>query len=175
MRYMCPEVTRDIVAGYCAPYTAGIHCKASVGRFAHIVPGIPDFLLKLRGCTAWRILEGLLGPENFTNINAQAFLTDRNIVVRQWWASEDRQRKAVIPRVSVAFGQDDPLLKDFKRLLDKTFRLSYGGHYTNGTWIANAGHYPVEEKPETVAKLLQKFVEKDKVEGEIILMQTLTL
>ncbi len=163
MRYMCPEATRDIIAGYCAPYTAGIHSKVSVGRFAHIVPGIPDVLLKLREGTAWRIAEGLLGPENFTNVNAQAFLAQRNVEVRQWWASGGSQHENVTPRVSVAFGRDDPLLKDFKNLLDETLRLKVSGQRSSGTWISDAGHYPVEEKPEAVARLIQQFMEKDEV------------
>ena len=59
MQYIYLEVIREVIAGYCAPFTVGVHGKASVGRFAHIVPGIPDFVLDLRDNTARWAVEDL--------------------------------------------------------------------------------------------------------------------
>jgi pimeloyl-ACP methyl ester carboxylesterase len=160
MRYMCPEATSKVISGYSAPYSAGKRSKASIGRFSHIVPGLPDVLLGLRRAVWWRAAEGLLGPKNFTNINQQARLAELNISVRNWWSSEDIDSKNSRPRVSIAFGEDDPLLKDFKGVLEKTFGLDAGGRPIRGTWISGAGHYPVEEKPETVGHLVRRFVDE---------------
>jgi pimeloyl-ACP methyl ester carboxylesterase len=160
MRFMCPEATSEVISGYSAPYAAGAHSKASVGRFAHIVPGIPDLLLGLRRAVWWRVIEGVLGPENFTNINAQARLAGLNVSVRKWWSPEDIDCKNTLPRVSIAFGQEDPLLKDFKGVLERTLGLDVGGPPMRGTWISGAGHYPVEEKPQTVAQLILRFLDE---------------
>ena len=157
MRFISPGTTSEVTAGYSAPYSAGAHSKASVGRFAHIVPGVPDRLLGLRSTAWWRMIEGLLGSENFTNINGQARLAELNVSVRKWWSPKDLDRKNMLPLVSIAFGQEDPLLKDFKGVLESTFGLDSSGRPIRGTWISDAGHYPVEEKPETVAQLILRF------------------
>ncbi len=160
MRYMCPEATSEVISGYSAPYSASTRSKASVGRFSHIVPGLPDVLLGFPRATWWRAVEGLLRPKNFTNINQQARLAELNISVRKWWSSEAIDVKNTRPRVSIAFGEDDPLLKDFKGVLEKTFGLDAEDRQIKGNWISGAGNYPVEEKPETVGHLVRRFVEK---------------
>ena len=120
MRYMCPKATSEVVSGYGLPYAAGAKSKASVGRFAHIVPGMPRALMEWRGSHYWRLLEGLLGPENFTNFNAQAKLTERDESARKWWAGEDTIPCERLPKVAIVFGEDDPLLRDLKKVLDRT-------------------------------------------------------
>lgn len=39
MRYVSLVVASAVVDGYSAPWSAGPKSKASLGRFAHIVPG----------------------------------------------------------------------------------------------------------------------------------------
>lgn len=108
MRYMCPEATSEVISGYSAPYSATTRSKASIGRFSHIVPGLPDVLLGLRRAAWWRAVEGLLGPRNFTNINQQAGLAELNISVRKWWSAGNIDSKNSRPRVSISFREDDP-------------------------------------------------------------------
>lgn len=120
------------------------------------MPGLPDCVLKLRSAVVWRAVEGLLGPERFTNINAQARLAELNVSVRSWWASGSTGA----PKVAVAFGEDDPLLRDFKDVLDETISPHLRAGSTKGTWISGAGHYPVEERPEFVAELCRDFLMK---------------
>jgi len=159
MRFMCPSATSTIISGYSAPYSAGVATKASVTRFAHIVPGIPDTILSLRSTYWWCLIEGLLNPWNFTNINAQAALAERNVDIREWWAaSSSSQSKNSMPKVLVAFGEDDPLLKEFKEVLVLTFPSKTLVRCPNGSWIPHAGHYPMEEKPYVIADLLCNFV-----------------
>lgn len=160
MRYMSPQTTSTAMDGYCAPFTTGVATKASVSRFAHIVPGIPDFVLSLRAHDLWRMVEGLLGPPSFTNITAQARLAERNRFVRSYWAESSAElQDEVRPQVMVAFGHDDPLLVDFKDVLVHTIEPSLQLHALGGEWIERAGHYPTEDRPLEVARLIQRFVE----------------
>lgn len=155
-----PKTTSKTMDGYCAPFAAGAATKASVSRFAHIVPGTPDFVLSLRPHYLWRMIEGLLGPSSFTNITAQARLADRNRSVRSFWteSSADLQDE-IRPQVMVAFGHDDPLLVDFKDVLVHTIEPSLQLRALGGEWIERAGHYPMEDRPREVARLIRWFVE----------------
>lgn len=154
MRYMAPEVTTAVIQGYSVPYHRSIKTKASVSRFSHIVPGIPDMILSFRSTYLWRLIEGLCGPERFTNINAQAWLATRNSSIRHFWASPSQNKR---PAVAVAFGHDDPLLPDFKGVLTATIDPALLASPRRGVWIPRAGHYPVEGKPTAVAELISKF------------------
>ncbi|SLM39319.1 Epoxide hydrolase-like [Lasallia pustulata] len=160
MRYMSPQTTSRTMDGYCAPFAAGVATKASVSRFAHIVPGIPDFVLSLRDHYLWRMVEGLLGPTSFTNITAQARLAERNRLVRSFWAEpSEKLQDEVRSQVMVAFGRDDPLLVDFKDVLVHTIEPNLQRHAVGGEWIERAGHYPTEDRPLQVARLIQRFVQ----------------
>jgi hypothetical protein len=90
--------------------------KSGVGRFAHIVPGLPQIVLhKMRRWMVWRLLECLFGPASFANLTAQASLAKRGVGVRQFWfidgaerpgekaeqGNEEEQR----PRVAMASGR----------------------------------------------------------------------
>ena len=157
---MSPQTTSRAMDGYCAPFTADVATKASVSRFAHIVPGIPDFILSLRSNYLWQIVEGLLDPTSFTNISAQARLAQRNVAVRSFWADPAVElQEEVRPQVMVAFGHDDPLLVDFKDVLVHTIEPSLQLHALGGEWIERAGHYPAEDRPLEVAQLVQRFAE----------------
>ena len=71
LRFMASNVTKTIAEGYSVPYQQSTtKTKASINRFAHLVPGIPDWILTQRSGFLWRMMEGLSGPEHFTNINA---------------------------------------------------------------------------------------------------------
>tara|TARA_R110002060_G_scaffold26238_1_gene35743 strand:- start:2108 stop:2653 length:546 start_codon:yes stop_codon:yes gene_type:complete len=160
MRYMCPKATSEVVSGYGLPYAAGAKSKASVGRFAHIVPGMPRALMEWRGSHYWRLLEGLLGPENFTNFNAQAKLTERDESARKWWAGEDTIPCERLPKVAIVFGEDDPLLRDLKKVLDRTIAKETRSFPSSSTTsIHGAGHYPVEDDPDTVSDYIIRFVQ----------------
>ncbi|KIY02770.1 uncharacterized protein Z520_01235 [Fonsecaea multimorphosa CBS 102226] len=156
MRFMAPNITSTIARAYSWPYdSTPMSAKASINRFSHIVPGLPDFILNLRSTYLWRLIEGLLGPERFTNITAQARLADRDRAVRDWWfgaRSSSHSHAEVISRedvssesdllttvngttsspqaaippknVFVVFGPDDPLLPDFKCILEKSIKVT---------------------------------------------------
>ncbi|OAP56362.1 hypothetical protein AYL99_09541 [Fonsecaea erecta] len=110
MRFMAPNITSTVVQAYCWPYeSTPMSAKASINRFAHIVPGLPDFILNLRSTSVWRLIEGLLGPERFTNITAQARLADRDRSVRDWWFgahSSSHSHAEVISRENVSSESD---------------------------------------------------------------------
>ena len=160
MRYMSPIVTSTVIEGYSAPWSAGPKAKANVGRFAHIVPGFPDGLLGLRETGFWRLVEGFLAPQRFTNVNAQASLAERNVGVRKWWANASDRKNHT--KVAIAFGENDPLLKGFHNVLAETIDPILMDHEfstSHGSWIGDAGHYPVEERPSDVAVLVSDFVD----------------
>ncbi|GAD98724.1 haloalkane dehalogenase family protein [Paecilomyces variotii No. 5] len=158
MRFMVPRSTNLDLEGYRAPYKLDARTKQSVTRFAHMVPGLPRQILRdIRHRYLWRMLEGLCGPVNFSDINAQALLSVRDDSVRDFWANVEQSDWKNL-KVMVAFGQDDTLLRDYKRVLVR----SIGKHQMvnwakNGVWIAGAGHYPVEERPYEVVRLIAMF------------------
>lgn len=158
MRYMAPIITAETVKGYEAPFAVGgIRSKASVSRFAHTIPGFPDwFLFGIREWQLWRLHEGLCGPEKFTSFNGQARIADRNRFVRQYWrtCSKDNWKATVV------YGKDDPLLRDLKFVLDKTIDKGAFVRALGNGWIRHTGHYPTEERPETVTLAICNFLEQ---------------
>jgi pimeloyl-ACP methyl ester carboxylesterase len=157
IKYLVPTTPTSTLAGYSAPFPQP-RLKTSITRFAHIVPFLPDFVLEnWRNSHWWKVLEGLIGPARFTNLNAQAGLAERNEVVREYWRNgvsgrfegTGQERLQTI----VAFGQNDPLSGDFKEILvrgisDEVQKIP------KGVWIDGAGHYPMVEKPAVVAQLI---------------------
>ena len=90
MKYMSPTASYQTTRGYSAPFSSP-KLKASVTRFAHIVPGLPDFMLEgARGWYAWKIMEGLFGATRFSNLNMQARLARRGQSVREYWSNNDK-------------------------------------------------------------------------------------
>jgi pimeloyl-ACP methyl ester carboxylesterase len=60
----------------------------------------------------------------------------------------------------IAFGSDDPLLRDFKHVLVNVIpQENQVG--PEGVWIQGAGHYPMEERPTMVMQLIKKFVSEE--------------
>ncbi len=173
MRFMAPNITATIAAGFSSPFEENpAKSKASINRFSHMVPGLPDGVLQQRESRLWRIVEGLIGPEHLTNISAQAWLARRDIGVRRWWSggmlddTDDEKRMRFVAesfstpaRAMVLFGRNDPLLLEFKHVLTDTIKRATLVSGLNGGWIAGAGHYPMEQKPEVVARSLVDFLE----------------
>lgn len=114
--------------------------------------------MRLRSNPLWKVVEGLIGPANFTNVNAQAELAKIDEDARQWWNERDSPTKGRKPGVAVVFGEDDPLLKDFKRVLELTFNRNYRDLLLMSRWIPGAGHYPVEERPKVISEQIDEFV-----------------
>ena len=182
LRFMAPNITAAVAEGYSVPYEQSLtKTKASINRFAHIVPGTPDWVLGLRGTRLWRVAEGLIGPKHLTNLNAQAALARRNVTVRKWWSKEktersagsekelllldvadmDRRDFAVPPEhVMILFGRDDPLLPEFRQILVDTIQVSKVVESSEGPWITGAGHYPMEQKPEVVARCIGELLQQ---------------
>jgi len=163
MRYMSPSASRDAIRGYVAPFHVGSganpKAKSGVLRFAQIVPGFPDMVLfTLRNFFVWKIFEGWVGPERFSYLNGQAALAKTDSAVRKFWRKVKVGEKSGVKGINVliAFGQDDPLLADFKELLQNEIgnELSSESAKPKSVWIDGAGHYPVEEKAEVIAKLI---------------------
>lgn len=175
LRFMAPNITKTVAEGYSIPYRqCPTKTKASTNRFAHIVPGIPDSILDQRSRFLWRMVEGLIGPEHLTNINAQASLARRDVEVRRWWSGEEIEKENAEKRgpggagtdrassapgqVMVVFGQDDPLLPEFRQILVDTVKVSKLVANREGDWIAGAGHYPMEQTPDVIAKSIDSLL-----------------
>lgn len=160
MRFMAPSANTSVMAGYSAPYEhCNVYGKSSVGRFSHIIPGFSDsFLFAIRNTGLWRVMEGLLGPKQFTNFHAQARLAMRDTEVRSYWSTCSKEGW----QYAIAFGESDSLLRDFKPVLegtiDKKARMEIS-QCPKG-WIEKAGHYPMEERPATVAAWLSTFLQQ---------------
>ena len=63
-------------------------------------------------------------------------------------------------QVMVGFGQDDPLLPEFRQILAHTIKVSKVVSSPHGDWISAAGHYPMEQKPELIAQSIDFFLKR---------------
>ena len=163
LRFMAPNMSVKASQVYSQPYEQSLfNTKTSINRFSHIVPGLPDCIYGLRQTYIWRTMEGLLGPEHFTNLNAQAWLANRDQEVRGWWSSSgDEKAVARAPEsVMILFGRDDPLLPEFKNVLEKTIRAGPVLQGGEAGWLPGAGHYPMEQKPKEIAHDLVQLLER---------------
>lgn len=159
MSYMSPSLSLSDVEGYGAPYREmPVSAKSSVYRFGHIVPSTPRVVLQgLRHTRVWKILEGLCGPDNFNNLDAQSRLNLLDGKAREYWRQAGTEGSI---KVAVAFGDQDPLLIDYKNILLETIDSRVMVNWSvDGMWLHDGGHYPVEEKAERIASLLLRFVQ----------------
>lgn len=162
-RFISPEILEGDVEGYGAPYQ---HLPANARPselFAHMGTGIPHFVLRdLRETSLWKICEAICGPSNFSDLNALALLSERDDNARRYWQKKRRDdaNEATESRLKsvVVFGERDPLVKDYKETLVHVIGKNNMADWApNGIWLQNAGHYPMEDKPEDVAQLIARF------------------
>jgi pimeloyl-ACP methyl ester carboxylesterase len=164
LRFMAPNLSVASARVYSEPYRQSMFkTKASIGRFSHLVPGLPDWIYSLRQTNTWRLIEGLLGPEHLTNVNAQALLAGRNEWVRQWWSGHGDGKTPTTRNapeaVMILFGRDDPLLPEFKHVLENTIRVGQVVQAAEDGWLSGAGHYPFEQKPKEITHCLTQLPE----------------
>ncbi|KIW54163.1 hypothetical protein PV05_06543 [Exophiala xenobiotica] len=163
LRFMAPNMSDKALQVYSQPYAQSpFNTKTSINRFSHIVPGLPDCIYGLRQTHIWRTIEGLLGPEHFINLNAQAWLANRDQEVREWWSSsgDDKAAARAPESVMILFGRDDPLLPEFKNVLERSIRVSRVLQGGEAGWLPGAGHYPMEQKPKEIAHCLVQLLER---------------
>ncbi|KAL4942372.1 hypothetical protein BDV06DRAFT_235459 [Aspergillus oleicola] len=158
IRFLAPHLSKTAIENYAAPYAdLPGSSKASIKRFAHIIPSLPRFvLITLRQRTSWKILEGLLGPEKFDNLNTQARLSAQDDQVRSYWSNKEDSLGAST-EVVVVFGDRDPLVKEYNKLLVRTIHNQRMVRWApRGLWIVGAGHMAMEGKPGEVAGLIAR-------------------
>jgi pimeloyl-ACP methyl ester carboxylesterase len=125
--------------------------------------GIPRFVLRnLRETPLWKVFEAICGPRNFSDLNALALLSERDDNVRCYWQKKqgDDLNEATESRLKsvVVFGERDLLVKDYKETLVHVIGKNNMADWApDGIWLPNAGHYPMEDRPEDVAKLIARF------------------
>ena len=159
MYIMSPRLSLSDAEGYGAPYRGmPIAAKSSVYRFGHIVPGAPRTLLQnFRNTRFWNVFEGLCGPENFDNLNAQSRLAEMDDKVRDFWTRTEAKRRI---KTVVAFGDKDPLLIDYKGILLQTINTRHMVDWAKkGVWLYGGGHYPVEEQAERIVSLVLRLAQ----------------
>ena len=173
LRFMAPNITGKIANAYDSAYEYhSPRAKVSIGRFSHMVPAMPDLIYQFRDSKWWMTVEGL-HPQLLTNINAQARLATLNSEVRKWWDGSERaassppsssdsktsnesrsltKPESIPKRVMILFGRDDPLLPEFCQVLAKTIKIGRPAHSPIAGWLSGAGHYPMEQRPESIVK-----------------------
>lgn len=162
-RFISPHISERDVECYEAPYQdLPAATRSSVERFSRYAPGIPHFVLRgLRETQGWKLCEAILGTRNFSDLNALALLSERDDFVRSYWKRTHEEdlngHMGGKLKTVVAFGAQDPLLKDYKdvlvRVVGKTNMVDWA---PNGIWLPNAGHYPMEDSPDDVAQLISR-------------------
>lgn len=125
--------------------------------------GIPPFVLRdLREKPLWKMCEAFCCPRNFSDLNALALLSERGEIARSYWQQKQSgdQNDATESRLKsvVVFGERDQLVRDYKETLVGVIgKENMASWAPDGIWLPNAGHYPMEEKPEEVAQLIARF------------------
>lgn len=162
-RFISPEILEGDVEGYEAPYRhLPANARPSVEHFACIGTGIPHFVLRdLRETPLWKICEAICGPRNFSYLNALALLSERDDNARGYWQMAQQNDLNVAtesrPKSVVVFGERDSLVKNYKETLVRGIGKNNMVDWApDGIWLQNAGHYPMEDKPEGVAQLIAR-------------------
>lgn len=121
------------------------------------------------------LFEGLVGPERFCNINAQADLAHRSIAVRHWWRSSGKdfglclktrlqtglngaRNHSVPEKVMIMSGDDDTLSKPFRDVLKNTIPDRIQVKVPRDCSIQGMGQFPLEQSPELVAQAIKRLV-----------------
>lgn len=149
MRFMAPNISTHVAKGFAAPFNC-IKSKATVKKFAYLVPGMPEFIYRLVESNFGELIDGMCPRNACSSLWAQARLRIRDKSVRVAWGSGGLDVKA-----EVAFGVLDPLLIDFFDVLIGTIETKC--NRPRGYWIGGAGHYATEERPDDIAKLFTEF------------------
>ncbi|KAL3490040.1 Alpha/Beta hydrolase protein [Aspergillus germanicus] len=171
IRFITPTIAQSDVEAYSAPYK-GLprSTKSSIERFSHIVPSLPRVILhRARNLRLWKLLEGLAGPSHFDTLNTQARLSAQDELVRRFWSSKEQAHGF---QVAVVFGDEDPLMRDYKNVLVREIAPELMVKWApRGLWIPGAGHMPVEDKAGDVGRLIARFAneqtEKSERRGEV--------
>lgn len=166
MRFMSPHLSLREIQAYGGPYR-GLSCNAKSGvhRLSHMAPVTPRYVLRfVRETYLWKLVEGFLGPENFSDLNAQARLAGMDQDLRIFWKSRrpDKLNQGTEKRfkVAVVFGEKDPLLKDYLGVLVRGINRRYMIDWApSGCWLKRAGHYPMEERPHEIVNLIWRFAD----------------
>lgn len=145
MRYMSPTATSRTVKGFSAPFPS-VKAKAGVGRFAHMVPGMPFVVYDIFKSQYGLLVDGICPPQTFSSLHEQARLRERGDMVRKRWASGE-----LGCAVNIVFGNRDPLLRDFWGILVDGITTESGK--PKATWVDGAGHYPLEERAEEIVRI----------------------
>jgi pimeloyl-ACP methyl ester carboxylesterase len=157
------EVPARDARGYGAPYRyLPANSGPSVEPFAYMSTGIPQhFLRDLREKPLWKVCEAFC-PKSFNDLNTLALVSERIDSARRY-LRENRsgdQDEATARRLRsvVVFGERDPLGRDYKEaLLCVIGKNNLADWAIDGIMLENAGHYPMEDKPEDVAQLITRF------------------
>jgi pimeloyl-ACP methyl ester carboxylesterase len=162
-RFISPDILEGDVEGYEAPYRhLAANARPSVEDFAYMGTGIPHFLLKdLRETPPWKIFEAICGPRNFSGLNSLALLSERGDNARSYWQRQQpsnlHEATESRPKIVVVFGERDPLVENYKETLVRVIGKNNMADWApDGIWLQNAGHYPMEDKPEDVARLIAR-------------------
>ncbi|KAL2816983.1 Alpha/Beta hydrolase protein [Aspergillus granulosus] len=162
LRFLISHISQKDVDAYASPFRdLPRSTKCSIERFSHMTPSLPRVILhRARNLWTWKVLEGLCGPQHFNTLNTQARLLAQDELVRKFWGSKDQANGF---KVAVVFGDNDPLIRDYKNVLVREINPELMVKWApRGLWIPGTGHMPSEEKAEDVARLIARLAAEKK-------------
>ncbi|KAJ5369353.1 uncharacterized protein N7496_009113 [Penicillium cataractarum] len=163
-RLLLYDVPRRDAKGYGAPYRdIPANARPSFEPFDHISIGVsPHILRYMREKPLWKACEAIC-PKGFAGLNSLALLSERvdsaSRYVLENRSGDKKEGTEGRIRSAIVFGEHDPLGRGYKKAL--ACEIGKGNMVNcalNGIMIENAGHYPMEDKPEDVAQLIARFV-----------------
>jgi pimeloyl-ACP methyl ester carboxylesterase len=121
----------------------------------------PHFLRDLREKPLWKVCEAFC-PKSFSGLNTLALLSERvdsaSRYLRENRSGDQNEATESRLRSVVVFGERDPLGRGYKdALLCVIGKNNMADWALDGIMLENAGHYPMEDKPEDVGKLITSF------------------
>ncbi|OKP15188.1 hypothetical protein PENSUB_1626 [Penicillium subrubescens] len=163
-RLLLYDIPRRDAKGYGAPYR---DLPANVGPsfepFDHMSIGVPPHLLRyMRETPLWKACEAFC-PKGFAGLNSLALLSERVDSASRYLLesrSDDKNEDTESRfKTAIVFGERDPLGRGYKTALSCVIgKRNMVDWALDGIMIENAGHYPMEDKPENVAQLISRFV-----------------